>query len=64
MMNKRLKLDVSQSFESKEMSVLLWEQARVKHCCMHTKKISSEHQAGPKQRAVLFDVTLMGCKEE
>lgn len=27
------------------------------------KKISSEHQTGSKQRAVLFDVTLMGCRE-
>lgn len=63
MMNKRLKLEVSQSFKSSAVSVYYGNKHESNTACMHTKKISSEHQTGSKQRAVLFDVTLMGCRE-
>lgn len=62
MMNKRLKLEVSQSFKSDAMAVYYGNQHESSTAAC--KKISSEHQTGPRQRAVFFDVTLMGCREE
>jgi len=61
-MNKRLKLEVSNHLRAMQRAFIPGtskNQAPL-HCI---PKISSELQTGPKQKAVVFDVTLLGCGE-